>query len=83
MISNQNCNFNTPNNPNKKKIESLKKDHQKMHKSMLVEILKKLIKNFLPIEYRIIANRYFKIKEIDNIDTLDDMINKIDTNKEM
>lgn len=83
MISNQNCNFNNPNNPNKKKIESLKKDHQKMHKSMLVEILKKLIKNFLPIEYRIIANRYFKIKEIDNIDTLDDMINKIDTNKEM
>jgi hypothetical protein len=49
----------------------------------LVEILKKLIKNFLPIEYKIIANRYIKIKEIEFNDTLDDMINKIETNKEM
>ena len=82
-ISNQNCNLNNPIHHNKKKIESSKKDHQKIHKSLLVEILKKLIKNFLPIEYKIIANRYIKIKEIEFNDTLDDMINKIETNKEM
>ena len=54
-----------------------------MQKIILMELLKKLICNIMPIEFKLFAEKCLKLKELEAKDSLDIMIKKINDNQEM
>ena len=70
-------------NTNKKKVEGLKKDYTNFQKSLISELMKKLITNIMPVEYKVFSHKFIKLKEIESTDTLDSILTKIDVNIEM
>ena len=79
-----NRNYST--NPNSKqtfKNETTKRHYDNLQKNLLVELFKKLIKNSIPIEYKVFSNKYLKIRKIESNDTLEKIIQKIDENVQM
>ncbi len=68
---------------NKKKSENLKKEFINIQTVTISELTRKLIKNSVPIEFKIFSNKYLKLKEFEPNDSLDRMTSKIDENIEM
>ncbi len=71
------------NSSNKKKIENSKKEYKNIQAVCVIELLKKLIINITPIEYKIFSTKYIKLKEIEPSDPLDKLSSKIEENIEM
>jgi hypothetical protein len=68
---------------NKKKIEVAKNEYNNIQKVVLNELFKKLIMNIIPIELKIFCQKFLKLKEYDNKDSLEAIIDKINLNQEM
>ena len=68
---------------NKKKSENLKKEFINIQTGIITELSRKLLKNSVPIEFKIFSNKYLKLKEFEPNDSLDNMTKKIDENIEM
>ena len=85
FISNSvsNPNFNLNSQQYIDKIDSIKKEQHKGQNILLTDLLNKLVKNSFPIDYKILANKFLKIREIENSDCLEVMTQKINENIEM
>jgi hypothetical protein len=68
---------------NKKKIDNLKKDYTNNQKWLQIELFSKQINNMIPIEFKIFANKFIKMKNFEKGDDIETIINKISENLEM
>jgi hypothetical protein len=68
---------------NKKKLDHSKKEYNNIQVACISELIKKLIKNITPIEYKIFSNKYIKLREIEQNDPLDKIRTKIEDNIQM
>jgi hypothetical protein len=64
-------------------LDNSKKEYANLQKTVLTDLLKKLIKSSIPIEFKIMANKYIKIKDMEACDSLENIIETIDENKTM
>jgi hypothetical protein len=68
---------------NKKKQENCKKEYESIQRSVLSELFKKLICNIMPIDFKLFAQKFLKLNEIEAKDNLDNIIQKLNDNGEM
>jgi hypothetical protein len=67
----------------KKKQETCKSEYDTLQRSVLTELFKKLLSNLMPIEFKNFSQKFLKLKDFDQKDTLEAIIEKITTNQEM
>ena len=58
-------------------------EYNNSQQNLLTELFRKILKNIIPIEFKIFSNKCIKINEFEKDDTLEEMINKIKENCEM
>lgn len=74
-------NINAP----KKKLEALKQEYARLQKSILTDLFKKTLNIITPIEFKIFASKYLRLKNLEQKpgENLDKTISNINDNQEM
>ncbi len=49
----------------------------------MTELFRRILRNIVPIEFKVFFNKYIKMQELETEDSLDNMVNKIKINCEM
>lgn len=68
---------------NSKVDENAIEEYTHTQRNLLTDLMRRILRSVIPIEFKLFTNKCIKIKELQKEDTLEDMFNKIKENYEM